>query len=253
MGGAGRRLPLPWAAVNDLVTLRTNELVMLAGAPGGGKSTLSVNLAMDLKVPVLYFAQDSPNSILSRMTAVGSETDTKKTAEWMATDLERIGLADRLEGVRPTLLINRGAITFEQFEQKAFAFREWLGVYPPVIIIDNLIDMIVEGSHPSEAAFYATVLPRLKQFANKNNCTIICLHHVKRSDEKGTGTAGINMNDLLFAGEREARHVWGVYRSPQNDRLFLQILKQQDGVADAMGGLAVPLRWYPAMGRLASQ
>lgn len=253
-GGAGQELKLPWRDLNKIVTLRTNELVMLAGAPGGGKSTLAVNLAMDMSVPVLYVAQDSPNSVLARLSAVGVGEQTSDTADLLADEDKRGALAARLADVRPTLIYNRGAVTFDQLEQKVFAMREWLGGNPPLILIDNLIDMIVEGSHPSETAFYSTILPRLKRLANTHDTSIVCLHHVTRSgpDSHGSGTVPIKMTDLLFAGEREARHVWGVYRDPDDTRLYVQVLKQQDGPADPNGDMRVGLRWHPQYGKLTS-
>jgi hypothetical protein len=60
------------------------------------------------------------------------------------------------------------------------------------------------------------------------------------------------MKDLLFAGEREARHVWGVYR-PRTNLLHVSVLKNQDGRADPGGGLYVPLDWQPEEGVLSSR
>jgi len=249
LGHGGKHLELPYDGLERLVTLRTNELVVVAGAPGGGKSMLSVNLAMDLNVPVLYFAQDSPNSILTRLAAIAGGLEFTRVADGMETDEGREWLAERLEAVRPTLIYNRDAVTFGEIEAKLFAMREWLGINPPLIIIDNLIDMIVEGSHPSETAFYAHALPRLKQLANKHDVSVCLLHHVKHGENE-TGTKPLKLSDLLFAGAREARHVWGVYRSIGNDYLNVQVLKQQDGEADAYGGLEARLRWYPKYARI---
>lgn len=247
---------LPWHAMNEVVTLRTNELCILAGAPGAGKSMVAVNMAMDMDIPCLYFAQDSPNSILARMAAVGTSAKVADTATDFTHEETREKLANRLTGTRPTLLFNRGAITFEQLEHRVWAMREWLGGYPPLVIIDNLMDMIVPGTTAAETTFYATVLPKLKQMCNANDMTVIGLHHVTRGggqeSSHGTGTRAIKMNDLLFAGERESRHVWGVYRHIDQDRLFMQVLKQQDGPADPNGGMTVPLRFFPEHGRLMS-
>lgn len=249
LGHGGKHLTLPYEGLEKLVTLRTNELVVLAGAPGGGKSMFAVNLAMDLEVPVLYFAQDSPNSILTRLSAIAGGMEMARVASGMETEDGREWLAERLANVRPTLIYNRDAVTLEDVERKIFAMREWLGINPPLIVIDNLLDMIVEGSNPSESAFYATALPRLKQLANKHDVTIMLLHHVKHGENE-TGTDPLKLSDLLFAGAREARHVWGIYRSIGNDFLYVQVLKQQDGNADAYGKLEAKLRWYPKFAKV---
>ena len=255
-GAAGTRLPMPWVALNELVTVRTGELVTMAGAPGGGKSTVAVNLAMLVNYPVLYLAQDSPHSVLGRLAALGSGNATRDAARMINNEHQRDELADGLENTRPTLVINRGAVTLDQIEHKVYALREWLGKSPPLVIVDNLIDTIVPGTTHGDMSFYTTALPTLKQMAIEHDFTCILLHHVTRGGGRETsharGTKGMSMNDLLFAGERESRHVWGVYHNEGSDEMYLQVLKQQDGRADPDGKLKIGLRWHPALGRLAS-
>ncbi len=255
-GAAGKKLRLPWVHMNELVTLRTGELVTMAGAPGGGKSTVAVNLAMQVTYPVLYLAQDSPHSVVGRMAALGSGQTTRDATRAIAQDHDRDDLGEKLGNTRPTLVINRGAVTLDAMEHMIRALKEWLGESPPLVILDNLIDTIVPGTTHGDMSFYTTALPTIKQMAIEHDFACIALHHVTRGGGRETsharGTKGMSMNDLLFAGERESRHVWGVYHSQQSDEMYLQVLKQQDGRADPDGGLKVGLRWYPSLGRLAS-
>lgn len=246
----GTRLYLPWRNLNRVIRLHTKELVVLAGAPGGGKSLLAVNMAMGVDYPCLYFAQDSPASVLVRMASVALDMTHNEAHGMMSKRREE--MAEMMEDVRPTLVFERGAVTVDRVRESAEALTEWLGEAPPLIFIDNLIDMIVEGYTSSETGFYATALPKLKQMANELNTTVVLLHHVIRSGEsrkEGRGRSGIKMSDLLFAGEREARHVWGVYNDGK-DTLHVQVLKQQDGPADPDGGMEERLRWYPKMNKV---
>ncbi len=250
----GKRLILPWYALNEQVQLRTKELVVVAGAPGGGKSTVAVNLAMATDFPLLYLAQDTPASVLARMAAIAVEADTRDMFKAISDGADRIVIADELKDVRPTLVFERGAMTLEDVQERVDALYEWLGEYPSMIIIDNLIDMRVAGTTHGEMAFYTTALPYLKQMANEQNLAVVVLHHVTKGggdDPHGRGNTGLALGDLLFAGEREARHVWGVYNNGL-DTIYMQVLKQQDGPADADGGMEIPLKWYPRMGRLLS-
>jgi len=246
----GTRIHLPWTNLNRSIHLATKELVILAGAPGGGKSTFAVNLAMSVDYPTLYIAQDSPASILARMSALGTDMSTDDARTTMARD--RMGLASKLEKVRPTLVFERGAKTVAHIGKSVVALTEWLGRPPPLVFVDNLIDLVVPGHTHSDNAFYSTALPELKQMANELDTTVIALHHVIRSSDtrkEGLGRSGIKLSDLLYAGEREARHVWGVYNNGA-DRLAVQILKQQDGKADPGGHVTEWLRWVPEFGKL---
>ncbi len=250
----GTHIPLPWRALEKSVTLRTKELVMVAGAPGGGKSTLTANMAVQMDEPVLYCAQDSPGSILARMTALNLGQETHDIQMSLSDKDIRAQLSTKLaEMVRETLIFNRGAITIEKLKQMCLALTEWIGKAPSVIFIDNLIDLIVPGHSYHDTTFYATALPELKRLAQEIDTSIIVLHHVTRGGgtKHGQGQSPLALNDLLYAGEREARHVWGVYNDG-GGIIHLQILKQQDGPADPGGEMTIPLRWYPVLGKLAS-
>ena len=248
----GTKLTLPWRSMNERVSLRTGELVVVGGAPGGGKSTVAVNMAMKMDYPTLYLAQDSPASVLSRMASLAIGQETGKTFRALTSN-DRLIIAERLKDIRPTLIFERGAVTLEGIEERIDALEEWLGMAPPIVFIDNLIDMIIPGTTHGDNSFYTTALPQLKRLANRYNTAFICLHHVTRGGaaEHGKGRKGIGLNDLLYAGEREARHVWGVYNNGDNN-LYLQVLKQQDGPADPSGNLQITLQWQPRLGSLMS-
>jgi len=246
----GDPLPTPWRELNILTTLRTKELVVIGGGAGGGKSTFAVNLAHAVDYPVLYFAQDSPSSVLARFAALEVGHKTNSVYDKLIDPEQRERLAGRLLSIRPTLLVHEGAVSYEDVEARVIALEEYLGAPPPLVIIDNLIDMRVEGHTHNDAGFYSTVLPLFKQMAIKHNVCVMALHHVKRgADKQSRGNMPMNMDDLLFAGDREARHVLGVYTF-DNSEVRVQILKQQDGPADADGKLYVKLRWIPSHTKL---
>ncbi len=249
----GEKLVLPYKSMNDAIQFRTRDLTILAGAPGGGKSTVAVNLAMKMEYSCLYLAQDSPASVLSRMTSLVTQDDIGKTADALTTD-KKYAIAKRLENVRPTLVFERGAVTIDGIELRLEALAEWLGEPPKLVFIDNLIDLIVEGTTHADTSFYSKALPALKRMANKYNCAVIALHHVTKGTgtTQATGRQGIQMNQLLHAGERESRHVWGVYNDGEGT-INVQILKQQDGPAEPDGSMEIPLRWTPRMGSLMSK
>ena len=247
-GLAGTRIRLPWPRMNKAVDLRTRELLVVGGAPGSGKSTLAVALAVALRdVSVLYIVQDSPGSVLARITANALRVPTGMSHHLLQQkDPQTIRKLN--EQVPPQrLMVSSGSHSIRLIEEKLSAYVEWAGRAPEVVVLDNLVDTKSERGTSAENVFYADVLLSLKQMAIEHDCLVVVLHHVTRAGRDGEHDMGrqpIKMKDLLFAGEREARHVWGVYNNGSNV-INVQILKQQDGLADPTGTLRIPFSWDP--------
>ena len=253
---AGEEIKLPWYRLNSKLSFHTKELVMVAAAPGAGKSVFAINLVLGLEEPVLYLAMDSAPSVLARMVALEMGVPIHEAFDILRYDPDRA--IERLEGRHPLLAIEAGGVSLERVGQLVDAAEEWLGRTPGVVILDNLISLIVPGQHPQDVGFYAVALPHLQRLALERNVCIIALHHITRRGNdngrqvQGLGTRKLTMTDLLYSGEREAEHVLGIYHDREKTRLNIQVLKQRDGDADPEGNLEVSLRWHPEQGRLAA-
>lgn len=249
---AGDPLKLPFPRLDKLTNLRTKEISVVAAAPGGGKSTLAVALATKMDDSVLYIVQDSPASVMARLASnlfsMPVQSAQRMLAERDPSLIERLEAHPRHD----RLLITSGAHTVGLIRDKIVAYIEWEGRAPKLIILDNLVDTKSEKGGSAENTFYADVLLNLKQLAIEFDCHVMVLHHVKRSgndSERDMGREPLRMKDLLFAGDREARHVWGIYNNGSNV-MTVQILKQQDGLADPLGHIRIPFSWDPAYSRL---
>jgi hypothetical protein len=247
---------MPWPRLDRDLHLHTKELAIVAGAPGAGKSVLALNIAMHHDGPILYMAMDSSPSVYARVAALALGAEITWAYDALRTPETKHSLVEQLHDVKPDLYINEGAESVGGIEARLVALTEVLGEAPHLVIIDNLIDMIVEGHVHTDMGFYAASLNDLKQMAIRHNTCVVALHHVTRrggeggANPHGLGTRPLRMTDLLYSGEREAEHVLGVFHDVRKDRLNVQILKQRDGEADPEGGLQIPLVWHPSLGRL---
>lgn len=252
-GSQGRRLRLPWPSLNRQVTLRTQELVLVIGAPGGGKSTLALNMAMGMPGEwTLYLAQDTPHSAVTGLAAIA--TGLKK-ADVQSAPVDPKVLREKA----PRLIVEEGSQSVGDITDRLDALTEWIGHCPSLMFVDNLIDLRVAGQSYQDPSFYATVLPELKQLAIQRDMAIVLLHHVTKGErhsdgegsrrvDKESGTVRLTLGDSLHAGGRDARHVWGVYHTETH--LAVQVLKQNDGPADASGSIQAWLNWKPEHGKL---
>lgn len=250
---------MPWPRLGRDLQLHTKELALVAGAPGAGKSVFALNLAVSLKAPVLYLAQDSAPSVYARIAALALGEEISWVYEALRQPHKKQQIIQDLGDAYPNLFIYAGALTVEDMDARLEALTEVLGAAPKLLVIDNLIDTVVPGHHHQDVGFYASSLNLLKQMAIARNVCVLALHHVTRrggsggDSPHGLGTRALKMTDLLYSGEREAEHVLGVYHSVNKDRMMVQVLKQRDGQADPEGGFSVGLRWVPKDGALWSQ
>jgi len=255
-GTVGQPIPLPWPTLNRDLKMHTKELVLVAGAPGAGKSVVALNVAVTQDTPVIYFAQDSPLSVKTRWAALTLGVEINWVTDQLRNEDKKPAiLAELAESTSPNMFVHEGAITVERIGQWLEALTEILGIAPPLVIIDNLIDLIVPGYSYTDMQFYSHALSELKQMSIKYDVCMMALHHVTRrggeqNNPHGLGTRALKMTDLLYSGEREAEHVLGVWHSVNKDKLSVQILKQRDGDADPEGGLMTDLLWHPRLGSL---
>lgn len=237
-------MTIPFPSLASKVELHTGQLLVVAGGAGGGKSLFATNFAYRSPDPILYIVQEDAASIRARMSGLALSRAARdlrpEDADYWA---ERLDDADK-----GTTIFAEGAHTPEMIEANIVAFTEYATEPPRLIILDNLRDTQVEGSNSQQNDFYAVLLPALKQMAWKYDVAFMLLHHVQKSDggskDYGDGLTPLTMMSLLFGGERDAAHVWGVYGYKGHPaKLYLQILKQRDGQADPSGYDRVVFDW----------
>lgn len=249
--GRGRPIHIPFPQLAELVDFRTGQIAVIAGASGSGKSTLAANWCVRSHDPILYLAQEDPLSTINTMTAL--TMDRRKND---ITPEDAGYWADRLKSKeREELVIQKGAQTLSDIEARIIALTEWLMEPPRLIVVDSLFDVRDDtaGGY-MENKWYATVLPGLKELTLNYDVGLMLQHHVKRDGNKALGTEPLNMTSLMFGGEKESAHVWGVYYTEaRNRQTHVQILKQRNGRADPGGGLSVTLDWHPDTGRMWSR
>ena len=233
----------------ELVDFRTGQIAVLAGAAGSGKSTFAANWAAKSTDPILYLAQEDPFSTYQVMTAVlthSKRTDIyRKEVDYWSDKVRDRG--------REELIIQEGGQTVESIEARIIALTEWLMEPPPLIIVDSVFDLRSDAGGYMESAFYADVMPGLKALTLKYDTSFLLQHHVKREGKQALGTEPLTMTSLMFGGEKEAAHVWGVYHREDKREMYIQVLKQRGGRADATGKLSVTLDWDAASGWLTSR
>lgn len=163
---------------NNQVSLRRSELSMIAGEPGAGKSTLALAMALRMQVPTLYLSADT-NAHTMAMRLLSMITGESQS------EAERI-IAERPDFAKDKLaLANHIYWSFDSapnlgdLDDEVTAIEEMLGRSPELIVVDNLMDVSMDGGE--EFGGMRSAMKELKFLARDTNAAVLVLHHTKES------------------------------------------------------------------------
>ncbi|MCF3100947.1 AAA family ATPase [Streptomyces roseoverticillatus] len=180
-GAAGEPLPSPFKGLTRLeAEFRRGELSVVAAAGGTGKSVLAINLAVQSNVPCLYFSADSTAATqLSRATAIITGDDSKVIkrklhdgdfAEYAPALAQRWWIRFNFEA-RPT------PATLELMLE---CFREVFGIYPHLVVLDNLSNVDAGAVDSAESYTFGLegLCDYLAEMARETHAHVMGMHHV---------------------------------------------------------------------------
>ena len=175
----GEPLPTCFKAFEaNQIVIRRAEVSMFAAAPGAGKSTLALALALKMKVPTLYISADTNAHTmamrLASMISGKSQTDVehllKSDVGWTQAVLAKSSHIVWSFDSSPTL---------QDIDEEVQAFEELWGCPPTCIIVDNLMDVATDGGE--EFASMRAIMKELKYLARATNAAVIVLHHTSEA------------------------------------------------------------------------
>lgn len=155
---------------------RMGQMLMIVGQPGAGKSTFALWYAVKLGIPCLYFSADmAAHTASTRLGAlVTGETVSYVAdaieyggAEWVGTEL----------ATSPVQWCFDSSPSMQDIADELDAYLEVYGDYPPVIVIDNAMN--VEGSSDEGSGGLRYILSELHRLARETGSAVLVLHHAR--------------------------------------------------------------------------
>ncbi len=183
-----------------------NQLIILAGRPGMGKTTLALNIAANVceqGKSVLIFTlemtkQEIVASLVSRMSRVLNTVISHP--EEGVTDEENLAVMQRTsKALNWNLSVASEGYTVEEIARKARRVKAEKGL--DLIVVDYL--QLMRGTKESRVQEMAEITGGLKEIAKKMNIAIICLSQLNRSVEQRENKRP-KSSDLLDSGSIEA-------------------------------------------------
>lgn len=150
---------------------------VLAGPPGSGKTISALNIVDQLRVPTLYFSNDSTRyTIIKRAFSMLSGYDARKAAEIIEKNPEQAyGPLNQLWMVRWDF---SSSPDMEEIAMYGDAFREVYGEYPHLTIIDIAMNVNHEGVAEQN---YWRFFPAIKELASAQNTAALVVHHTSEN------------------------------------------------------------------------
>jgi len=222
--------------------LQAGDLVIVAGRPSMGKTTLALNIAENAaigsKVPTAIFSMEMPSQQLAfrMISSLGRVDQTHlRTGNFPDEDWSRINTAVQLMSEAPIFIDDTPSMSPTEIRARARRLHREHGL--GLIVIDYLQLMQVEGSKENRATEISEISRSLKALAKELEVPVIALSQLNRSVEQRTDKRPV-MSDLRESGaiEQDADLIIFIYReevynqdTPRKGIADIAIAKQRNG------------------------
>jgi replicative DNA helicase len=207
--------------------LRPGDLVIVAGRPSMGKSTLAVNMAeyaalhyRETRASVAIFTMEMPSEqVITRMLASigGVPLGNLRSGRISDDDWVRITSATSQLSEAKIFVDETPALTPTELRARARRVKREHGL--DLIVVDYLQLMQVPGTKENRATEIAEISRGLKVLAKELACPVIALSQLNRGVEQRENKKPV-MSDLRESGaiEQDADMILLIYREEVYDR-----------------------------------
>ena len=222
--------------------LQGGDLIIIAGRPSMGKTTLALNIAenaaIGAKVPTAIFSMEMPSQQLAfrMISSLGRVDQTHlRTGRFPDEDWSRINTAVQLMSDAPIFIDDSAGLSPTEIRARARRLHREHGL--GLIVVDYLQLMQVPGNKENRATEISEISRSLKALAKELDLPVIALSQLNRSVEQRTDKRPV-MSDLRESGaiEQDADLIVFIYReevynqdTPRKGIADISIAKQRNG------------------------
>lgn len=222
--------------------LQPGDLVIIAGRPSMGKTTLAINIAenaaIGAKVPTAIFSMEMPSLQLTfrMISSLGRVDQTQlRTGNFPDEDWSRINTAVQLMSEAPIFIDDTAGLAPTEIRARSRRLQREHGL--GLIVVDYLQLMQVPGNQENRATEISEISRSLKALAKELAVPVIALSQLNRSVEQRTDKRPV-MSDLRESGaiEQDADMIVFIYRdevynpdTPRKGMADIVIAKQRNG------------------------
>jgi hypothetical protein len=169
-----------------------------------GKSSFALWWAIHMDAPCLYLSIDSdlPTQAartVSMLTGIKFESVKEDIPAWTE-------YLKTLNRQLPMML--DCAMGADEIDSAVQAYEEFYSRKPPLVIVDNLKDVVAAGEYGA----YVDAVKSLIRVAKHHRTVVLVLHHINRQSRAGDGRRPPSLDDGKFGGEDDAPFVLGLWQ-----------------------------------------
>jgi predicted ATP-dependent serine protease len=218
-------------------------LVLVAAAPGIGKSIFALTEALKSGVPTMYFSADSDSFIqLSRAIAIITGISVEEAAAHVSGEELPMETAVKLKNL-PVRFNYKATPKLDDIELSLEAYYEVYGVYPELVIIDNITNVDTMNGDDDPFSGLESLLDWLHSMARDTQACVIGLHHV--TGPYNDGHVPIPLSGIKGQIGRVPEMVLTLHRTAgtefESETLNVSTVKNRGGPADPSGNSFVEL------------
>ena len=238
----GEPLPPAFAAFERAgIILRRAEVTVVAGTPGAGKSSVALAIAVKTKYPTLYFSADT-NAHTMAMRLIAMSGHMTQTAAELLLKREPDKAHELLQINNHLFWSFDSSPTLKDLDEEVSAFETVWGRSPALIVVDNLMDIAMDGH--DEFGGMRAAMKELKYLARDTNAAVLVLHHTKEGFEGYPCQPRSAIQGLV---NQIPAMVLTIGQMKQGDDTYLCVapVKNRYGRADQTGNNYVSLAFNP--------
>jgi len=197
----GEPLPPAFAAFERAgIILRRAEITMIAGTPGAGKSSIALAIAARAKVPTLYFSADTnAHTMAMRLVAMSSHISQQAAEQLLKRDPKQ---AEEVLVMNNHLFWSfESTPTLKDLDEEVSAFETVWGRSPTLIVVDNLMDIAMDGHE-------VLTIGQMKQGDETYLCVAPVKNRYGRADQTGNNYVSLAFNpDNMYLDDVQVKYM----------------------------------------------
>ena len=218
-------------------TFHPNDLIIVAGRPGMGKTALALNMVLNIlkagKKCLVFSLEMNKDQITSRIISMLARVDAKgfRTGEFTEDESDRLvhGISDFASKFNGSFFVDdTPGITLEKIRARSLAVKKTSGL--DCLVIDYLQIMGSSQKEHSRERELAVISGGLKALAKELDLPVIALCQINRNNEKRPDKRPV-LSDLRESGsiEQDADIVMMIHRENQKEETEIIYTKNRHG------------------------